>query len=96
MNVSGELLFNLADSVEVGFMIEVVFVGGRRERNARQAVSQSGAELARLIQEEERRGILVRNFLHTVVCGCVNRVPSPPTSRLVFRRQYCLSGSGMA
>jgi len=42
MKVCVELLFDLADTVNVRFMVEVVLVGRRREGDPWETVSQSG------------------------------------------------------
>lgn len=86
MQVGGKLFFDPADSVNVGFMVEVVFVSGRRERDTWKAVSQSRRVLAILIMVEAEKEVLVGYFLHTIFCSRINCIPPSSTSRLILCR----------
>ena len=46
VDVGCELFFDLANAVDVGFMVKVVVVGRRRERDAWEAARQSDPVLA--------------------------------------------------
>ena len=46
MDVGSELFLDLADAVDVGFVVKVVLVGGRGKGDAREAISQPDAVLA--------------------------------------------------